>query len=517
MTAAAASGLARGLARLEAWLSTGFGHRWNPVHFLGALTVCFLWIALVTGIYLFIFYRTSLQGAYASVEALTHDQWFAGGIMRSVHRYASDAAVVCLVAHLLREMIRGRFRGPRWFSWLTGAPLIWIIVIFGITGYWMVWDEMGQYAAQSSAALLDALPIFTEPMSRNFLTDSAIGSRLFTLIAFIHLVGLPIVIVLAIWFHLMRVRFPRINPPRRLVAGAVSMLLVLSIFVPVASHPPADMTQVPGPLALDWFYLALFPLLDLGSGGVVWMLAAGGTLLLAAFPLLPGGDRRTTAEVYLPDCSGCGYCADDCPYGAIDMVSRSDGLNFEFEARVNPDLCVACGICAGSCPSSSPFRQRHPLTTGIELPDWRIDDLRHRLSQPPPGDGAIALIGCEHGVELQRLDDKQVRSVALPCIGMLPASAIDYAMRRPGYLGVLLSGCADCDCYHRLGDRWMRERIDWKRPPALRQRVPRERVEICNLKMGQQAELQVAVAGFRARLGTLDDQRSSGGGEQRWA
>ncbi|MEX0916215.1 MAG: cytochrome b N-terminal domain-containing protein, partial [Wenzhouxiangellaceae bacterium] len=349
MTARAAQGLARGLARLEAWLSTGFQHRSNPFHFLGALTVCFLWIALVTGIYLFIFYRTSLQGAYVSVEALTHDQWFAGGIMRSVHRYASDAAVACLVAHLLREMIRGRFRGPRWFSWLTGTPLIWIVAIFGITGYWMVWDEMGQYVAQSTAALLDALPIFTEPMSRNFLTDSAIGSRLFTLIAFIHLVGLPIVIVLGIWFHLMRVRFPRINPPRRLVAGSVLMLLALAIVVPVTSHPPADLARVPGPLDLDWFYLALFPLIDLGSGGMVWSLAAGGTLLLAAFPLLPGGDRRATAEVYLPDCSGCGYCADDCPYGAIDMVPRRDDRNFEFEARVNPDLCVACGICAGSC------------------------------------------------------------------------------------------------------------------------------------------------------------------------
>lgn len=495
--------VARRLARLESWFSGGFLDRFNPFHFLGALTVCFLWIALVTGIYLFIFYRTSLQGAYASVEALTHQQWFAGGIMRSVHRYASDAAVICLVAHLLREMIRGRFRGPRWFSWLTGTPLIWIIVIFGITGYWMVWDEMGQYVAQSTATLLDALPIFTEPMSRNFLTDSAIGSRLFTLIAFIHLVGLPIVIVLGIWFHLMRVRYPRINPPRRLVAGSVLTLLVLSVFVPVTSHPPADMTRVPGPLELDWFYLALLPLIDMESGGTVWMLAAGGTLLLAAFPLLPGGDRREPAEVYLPDCSGCSYCAEDCPYGAIDMVPRTDGRNFELEARVDPDLCVACGICAGSCPSSSPFRQRTPLTTGIELPDWRIEALRARLSGPPAGRGVIALIGCEHAVELARVDDDRVRPVSLPCIGMLPASSIDHAMRRTGYAGVLLSGCADCDCYHRLGDRWMHERIDWQRPPALRRRVPRERVEIRNLKPGRHAELKAAIAEFRARIEAL--------------
>lgn len=497
---------ARCLARIEAWLSAGFGDRYNPFHYLGALTVGFLWITLVTGIYLFIFYRTSLAGAYDSVERLTHEQWFAGGIMRSVHHYASDAAVICLAAHLLREMVRGRFRGPRWYSWVTGTPLVWIVLLFGVTGYWMVWDELGQYVARSTAALLDALPIFSEPMARNFMTENAVGSRLFTLIAFIHLIGLPIVIVAAIWFHLVRVRYPRINPPRRLVAGSLVMLVILAVVAPVVSHSPADLARVPGPLELDWFYLAVFPLQDLTSSATVWTLAAGLTLLLAAMPLLPGGDQRRKAEVYLPDCSGCGYCAEDCPYGAIDMVTRSDHRNFDLEARVDADLCVACGICAGSCPSSSPFRQRTPLTTGIELPDWRVDMLRRQLSEPTPGNDFLAVIGCEHAVEIDRLEDCQVRPVSLPCIGMLPASAIDFALRRLGYQAVLLSGCADCDCYHRLGERWLHQRIHWQRQPALRRRVPRRRVKICNLKLGQHAGLAEAVARLRRGVRTLNGQ-----------
>lgn len=508
MTVSAARLPARLLAGFEAGLSHGFGDRHNPFHFLGALSVGFLWIALVTGVYLFIFYRTSLDGAYASVEALTRDQWFAGGIMRSVHRYASDAAVVCLVLHMLRELIRGRFRGPRWFSWLTGTPLIWIVLLFGITGYWMVWDQMGQYVAQASAELLDALPIFTAPMSRNFMADDALGSRLFTLIAFIHLVGLPLVIVIAIWFHLMRVRFPRLNPPRHLFVSSLIVLLVLAIIVPVTSHSPADLSQVPGPLRLDWFYLAIFPLLDVTSGATIWTLAAGGTLLLAAMPLLPGGDRRQKAEVFLPDCSGCGYCAEDCPYGAIDMVARSDGRNFETEARVNPALCVACGICAGSCPSSSPFRQRSPLTTGIELPEWRVELLRDALSNPAPdpGGATLVVIGCEHAADAGLLTDLDVKVVSLPCVGMLPAAMIDFALRKLGYRGVLLSGCADCDCHHRLGERWLRERIDWQRPPALRERVDRRRLEVCNLKVGQHARLAEAVERLRRRVESLDAQ-----------
>lgn len=495
---------ARALARFEAGVSAGFGHARNPFHYLGALATGFLWIALVTGVYLFVFYRTSLAGAYASVQALTEDQWFAGGIMRSVHRYASDAALVCIVAHLLREAVRGRFRGPRWFSWVTGTPLIWIIVLFGVTGYWMVWDELGQYVAQVTARLLDALPLFSEPMSRNFLADTALGSRLFTLIAFIHLVGLPVVIVLAIWFHLVRVRFPRVNPPRRLWAGSMVMLLALALIVPVESHAPADLARVPGPLQPDWFYLALFPLAGIVSPAASWTIAAGGTLLLAALPLVPGGGTGTPARVWLPDCTGCGYCADDCPYGAIDMVARSDGRNFETEARVNPALCVACGICAGSCPSSSLFRRREPLTTGIELPERPVDALRAELAELAAADCDLLVVGCDHAVELDRLDAARTGSIRLPCIGMLPASAIDYALRRLCFSGVVLAGCADCDCHHRLGERWLAERICWQRPPALRERVERERIAVCNLKRGQHRRLARETARLRRRIARLE-------------
>jgi len=68
----------------------------SPFHHLGALTIYLFWIVLVSGLYVFAFYETSVAGAYASVERLTHEQWYLGGVMRSLHRYASDAAVLTL-------------------------------------------------------------------------------------------------------------------------------------------------------------------------------------------------------------------------------------------------------------------------------------------------------------------------------------------------------------------------------------------------------------------------------------
>ena len=107
----------------------------NPLRHLGSLTIYFCWIVLVSGIWLFIFFRTSVDGAYQSVEYLTHNQWYLGGVMRSLHRYASDAAIITLVLHISREFAFDRYRGKRWFSWVTGMPLLWLILPLGITGH----------------------------------------------------------------------------------------------------------------------------------------------------------------------------------------------------------------------------------------------------------------------------------------------------------------------------------------------------------------------------------------------
>lgn len=486
----------RFLSSCEARLSRAFGGPSNPAHWLGTLTIYFFWIALVTGIYLFIFYRTNIQNAWMSVEALTHNQWWAGGIMRSLHRYASDAAVVTLLLHIVRELVRGRHRGPRWFSWVTGVPLIWIVLFFGITGYWMVWDELAQYVATSSARLVDWLPIFTDPMSRNFISEEAVSPRLFTLIAFIHLVGLPIVIVLAIWFHLLRVRLPKINPPRALMLGSLVALTLVSLLWPAHSHPPANLDTVPRVLNIDWFYLAMFPLQTLTSEGLVWATGTGLTALLLVLPWLPPARRPAPAVVHLPDCTGCGFCAEDCPYGAIDMVPRSDGRNFDFEARVNPDLCVSCGICTGSCPSSSPFRARRPLTSGIELPELSMETLRQALPVAPADNPSpLLVVGCDHGVAVEALP-AQYRRASLPCTGMLPPSAIDYALRKLGYAGVVITGCDDCDCHHRLGNRWVDERTSRNRSPNLRQRVDRKRLLVRWLKRGEETRLLADIDEF---------------------
>ncbi|NIA27138.1 MAG: hypothetical protein GWP02_03705 [Desulfobulbaceae bacterium] len=114
-------------ARGETVFDWSFGQRNSPLANLGALGWYFFWIVAGTGIYLYLFFDTGITDAYTSVEYITHDQWYAAGVMRSLHRYASDALVIVVFLHILREFSLDRLRGRRFFAWLTGVPLIWFI------------------------------------------------------------------------------------------------------------------------------------------------------------------------------------------------------------------------------------------------------------------------------------------------------------------------------------------------------------------------------------------------------
>ena len=482
-----------------------FGPGQNPFTYLGAMTIYFFWIALVTGIYLFLFFEMNVRGAYHSIELITHEQWYLGGVMRSLHRYASDAAVIAILLHMTREFLRNRYRGPRWYSWFTGVPVLWTVTLLGITGYWLVWDELAQYIAVATAELLDVLPVFTDPIARNFITDAALSDRFFTLMAFLHLLGIPIILILAVWFHVLRIVNPKINPPRVLMAGTFVALLALSFVKPAVSHDIADLGKMPAMLDIDWYYLAVYPLMDVTSPTFVWVALMVGTIFVAALPWLPKEREKPVAEVNLDHCTGCTFCALDCPYGAISMVDRSDGRRFKQEAVVDPSMCVSCGICVGSCPQSTPFRKIEQLVTGIDLPQFALhrlhdDTVRAVEANREEDQPRILVYGCDYGVEVEKLQIPGVTAVSLPCTGMLPPAMIDFAMREERADGVVVTGCCKNNCQYRLGNNVMEERIRGEREPRLRARVDRSRLRVHWAAATEAKPLKAEIADFRAEL-----------------
>jgi quinol-cytochrome oxidoreductase complex cytochrome b subunit/coenzyme F420-reducing hydrogenase delta subunit len=455
-----------------------FTPAWNPLYHLGTLGWFFYWIVIVSGIYLYIFFDTGINQAYESLEYITNVQWYAGGVMRSLHRYASDALIIVVMLHLVREFVMDRYRGARWFSWFTGVPLLWLVFACGISGYWMVWDVLAQYIAIASTEWLDSLGIFGQSIARNFLNDDTLSGRFFTLMVFIH-IAVPLFTLLVMWIHIQRQRDAKVNPPMGLAAGTLGMLLLLSFIEPAVSQPPANLAIVPAVIDFDWFYLAAYPLLDRLPGLTMWAVAGGSTLLLLVLPWLPPLRRKAAAVVDLDNCNGCGRCVDDCPFSAVSLQPRTDGAAFSEEAIVSNNLCTSCGICVGACPTATPFRRTTELVPGIDLPDLGIRALREKTlatTKKLSNTARIIVYGCEHGPDLGKLGNNQIGVITLPCIAQLPPAFIDFVISRRHAEGVFLVGCAEGDCHYRLGQQWTDQRLAGERDPYLRKRVPAERI-----------------------------------------
>lgn len=464
-------------ARAEAVFEWSFGQQANPFSHLGALGWYFFWIVAASGIYLYMFFDTGITNAYESVEYMTTEQWYAAGVMRSFHRYASDALIVIIALHMLREYSLDRLRGKRFFAWITGIPLVWFVYICGITGYWLVWDELAQVIATATTEWLDTLPFFGQPIANNFLNSTTLGDRFFTLMVFMHIFA-PLFMLLLMWVHIQRHSHAKVNPPRALATGSVLMLLVLSLVRPAVSQAPANLDVVPTELGIDWFYLAVYPLLDVIPGGPMWLLLIVVTILLMLLPWMPPARARQAAVVNLDNCNGCARCFEDCPFSAISMVGRSDGLAYATEAVVNVDNCVSCGICVGACPTATPFRRASEMVAGIELPELPTAELREKsiaASAQLSGATRVLVYACEHA-DAELLQDDNTRVISMPCVGMLPPAFLDFALSRDLADGVMLAGCAEGDCYYRLGNEWTRQRVAAERDPYLRQRVPRDRL-----------------------------------------
>lgn len=326
--------------RVEALFNFAFGERMNPLYYLGPISYFMMWIVVVTGLYLYAFFETGVDEAYASVDYLTREQWYLGGVMRSVHRYASDAMVLTMALHMARHFAFDRYRSFRWFSWVTGVILLWLVYASGINGYMLPWDELAQFTVIATAEWFDWLPMFNGTLARNFIFEGSVNDRLFSLLSFIH-IGLPLAVLALLWIHTQRVPHAKTNPPRPVAAMLVAALAVLSLIKPALSGAHADLGHALTAINFDWFYLPVYALIYRWNPGEVWLLVGGATALLLALPWLPPKLARKGGVFHVlvhPD----NRIVTAREGETILDAGLREGITLPFECRNG-----GCGVCKG--------------------------------------------------------------------------------------------------------------------------------------------------------------------------
>lgn len=487
------------LAPADALVNRLYGWRFNPLYHSGALVVLTFVLLTVTGLYLVFFYR--LGSPHASIVRITEQVWL-GRWIRSLHRYASDAAVVAVAIHAFRMFAQNRSWGPRALAWVSGLLLFGLVFVLGWTGYVMVWDVQGMVLAREGARFLDALPLFSEPISRAFVGERDLPSAFFFLNLFLH-VALPIGLGALLWLHVSRVARPGLLPPRGLAWGVTGGLLALSILWPAPAGSPADLFRLPSRAPYDAFYGFWLPLTQGSPGAVAWI---GVGIAAAAAVLTPWWSRPRVAQRPRPSvvnerlCTGCEQCYLDCPYEAISMVERTDGRT-GIMAKVNPALCVSCGICAGSC---APMGVGPPARTGRD----QLAGVRDFVTAWGPPPDQVVVVACTHGAGGVGLESSIEGAPVLPvdCAGSLHTSVLEYLVRS-GAGGVLIVACPPRDCQHREGPKWLEQRLYHEREAELKDRVDRRRVRLAYADLGERGAVRAALESYRRDVAALERAR----------
>jgi hypothetical protein len=238
--------------------------------------------------------------------------------MRSLHRYASDAAILAAVLHGLKMLLDDRFWGARWIGWVSGLALVSLVWVTGATGYWLVWDAQAQILSVTIAKLLDVLPVFGEPLVRTFVDSERIQTFLFFLVLFAH-ISIPFLLGGVYWLHVMRLSRARFCPPRRVLWVTGAGLVLASLVRPALSGPPADLSRLPGVVPIDWFYFFYFPLTALDPR-VGWAITFG----VGPWRSRSVAAARAFPRAREPACTGCALL-EGCPYRRSSWFRRDGG------------------------------------------------------------------------------------------------------------------------------------------------------------------------------------------------
>ncbi len=462
------------LVFVQELLNKVFAPSMNPMYYLGAITFFLFWIILISGAYLLLFYEINPVGAYESIEYIMNEQKYYGGIMRSLHRYASDGLMVVVVLHIFQTVFSDRFRNYRWVAWVTGVIILILIWLDGITGYFLVWDMKAQMLSKSLSELLDALPFFSQPISRNFIYNTSVSPTLFFVITFLH-ITIPSALGVMAWVHCMRISKPLINPPRQVAVAIVALLVGISLVKPASSVAPLDMMSMPGKMEIDWFYLFPFPLVDMINipASWVWILLTAGFTLFVLLPwLIKSPPKPPASEVEKPHiipmgipqlevdkCTGCNLCLESCPFEAINVIPRTDSSDYETQIEIVDERCAQSGFCVAACPT-------HALTIGDFSKTTFGQKVHEIFAAKGTGEEAddedrpeIMVYFCERSMDLSAVltpdlsrfaENDAVAVTVIPCIGFLNIAIIESTLES-GAKGVIGVGCRSLDCHHREG------------------------------------------------------------------
>ena len=338
---------------------------WN----FGVLSGVFLVIQIVTGIVLAMWYYSSVDGAFNSVEHIMRDV-NSGWMMRYAHANGASFFFIVVYIHIFRGLYYGSYKAPREMVWLLGLVIYLLMMATAFLGYVLPWGQMSYWGAQVITGFFSAIPLVGEPIRvwllGGYAPDQAALTRFFSL----HYL-LPFVIAGVVILHIWALHIPGSSNPTGVevksekdtlpfhpfytakdgwfAAAFLTIYAAVVFFAPNAlGHPdnyiPANPLATPAHIVPEWYFWPFYAILRAFTVDFLWIIPAklwgvlamfASILLLFFLPWLDKSPVRSAA--YRPifkrinwllwiDVIILGYCGAmpaEQPYVAISQIASA--------------------------------------------------------------------------------------------------------------------------------------------------------------------------------------------------
>ncbi len=307
-------------------------HKLVPVHsreiwyYTGGAVLFLFIVQFLTGIALAFYYVPYFEKAHESVVEIV-TKLNMGWFFRSLHHWGAQAAIFVMFVHVFATLLLKSYRKPRELLWISGFCLLGISIFFGLSGYFLLWDERAFAAVRVATGGAGNLPIFGGWI-RAFLRGGidVTGETLTRFYAF-HVCLLPLLVLAIAGFHLLLVQFHGMSVPvsqkgkdlkqvpffpNILYRDFIIWLVALGVIVTLATLLPPEIAKKADPLAPapegvkpEWYFLFLFQTLKLFPGTIAGMNGETIAIVLISlgilfFFLLPFFDRKSSLEERSP-------------------------------------------------------------------------------------------------------------------------------------------------------------------------------------------------------------------------
>lgn len=295
-------------------------HQYDVLYYTGGITLFLFVLQFITGIALSFYYIPHFEHAHKSIIDIV-TKLNMGWFFRSLHHWGAQLAIFALFIHVFSTLLMKSYRKPREFLWVSGFMLLCISIFFGLTGYFLLWDERAFAAVRVATGGAGNLP-FIGGFIKAFLRGGidVTGETLTRFYAF-HVSALPLATMLLMGLHILLVQYHGMSVPLSMEKKAhktipffpnllykdlIIWLIVFGIVVTFATLLPPEIGKKADPLAPapenikpEWYFLFLFQTLKLFPGEILGLNGETIAIMLIScgilfFFLIPFFDRKSS-------------------------------------------------------------------------------------------------------------------------------------------------------------------------------------------------------------------------------